>query len=142
MASKTKKSAGAKRDLASAEPSLVATHRQPDHGAILRSVGEAAYEWQIDSDTLIWDNNATQVLGIRDAALIASGRAYVNLLDPGNAQTRFDAVMNSSGKDEGEGVSYHVEYCLRAAARSEKSGSRMPGAGSRDLTGGRRGRMA
>lgn len=120
MASKTKKSAGAKRDLASAEPSLVATHRQPDHGAILRSVGEAVYEWQIDSDTLIWDDNATQVLGIRDVTLIANGRAYVNLLDPGNAQTRFDAVMNSSGKDEGEGVPYHVEYCLRAAARSEK----------------------
>ena len=121
MASETKKPAGAESGFANAaKPSGAAARAEPDHGAILRSVGEATYEWQIDSDTLTWDDNATQILGIRDAALIASGRAYVNLLDPGNAQTRFDAVMNSGGKDQGDGVPYHVEYCLRAAPRSEK----------------------
>jgi len=121
VASKTKKSARAQDDSANgAAPSAAATRREPDHGAILQSVGQATYEWQIDSDTLTWDGNAIAVLGIRDPALIASGRAYVNLLDPANAQTRFDAVMNSSAKDDGGGVPYQVEYCLRAAPRSEK----------------------
>ncbi len=99
----------------------VAMHGQIDHGSILQSVGEAPYEWRIDTDTLTWGSNAAQVLGIRDTALIASGRAYANLVDPGNAQTRFDAVMNSKIKDEGKGVPYQVEYCLRSAPRSEKS---------------------
>ncbi len=59
MASETKKSARAKREIMSgAKPSAMAASAGPDHGAILRSVGEAAYEWQIDSDTLIWDDNA------------------------------------------------------------------------------------
>ncbi len=71
------------------------------------------------------------MLGIRDLALIATGRAYANLLDPGNAQTRFDAVMNSKAEDDGEGVPYQVEYCLRVgAALRETCGSRIPAAGS------------
>jgi diguanylate cyclase (GGDEF)-like protein len=129
VASKNRKPTSARREFVDgAEPCLVDRKGAPamparadiDHGAILHSVGEAAYEWRIDTDTLTWGGNATQVLGIRDAALIATARAYANLLDPGNAQTRFDAVMNSKGKDEGKGVPYQVEYCLRAAPRSEK----------------------
>jgi diguanylate cyclase (GGDEF)-like protein len=87
---------------------------------ILRSVGEAAYEWDVDSDTLHWADNATAVLGIRDPSLIASGRAFAALLDPGNAKTRFDAVMHSQTKDDGNGVPYQAEYCLRSAPRSPK----------------------
>jgi diguanylate cyclase (GGDEF)-like protein len=129
VASKKRTPARAKREFVDgAEPCLVdmqgvpaaATHGQIDHGSILQSVGEAPYEWRIDSDTLTWGPNATQVLGIRDASLIANGRAYANLLDPGNAQTRFDSVMNSKAKDEGKGVPYQVEYCLRASPRAEK----------------------
>ena len=59
----------------------------PDLSAILQSAGTAAYEWRIDTDTLTWTPNAPQVLGIRDATLIASGRGFEALLDPGNAQS-------------------------------------------------------
>ena len=124
MASKKRKPARAKRErldaTAPCSAGAPAAHAPINHHAILQSVGEAAYEWQIDTDTLTWGANATQVLGIRDTSLIASGRAYANLLDPGNAQTRFDAVMNSKTEDDGNGVPYQVEYCLRAAPRSEK----------------------
>jgi diguanylate cyclase (GGDEF)-like protein len=125
VASKKRNSARAKGKFANgARPrrgaARAAAHDRIAHGAILQSVGEAAYEWRIDTDTLTWGVNAAQVLGIRDMALIANGRAYANLLDPGNAQTRFDAVMNSKVTDEGKGVPYQVEYCLRAAPRSDK----------------------
>ena len=88
---------------------------------ILQSVGEAAYEWQIDTDTLTWASNAPLVLGIRDTSPIATGRTFAGLLDPGNAKTRFDAIMRSEEQDEGSGVYYQTEYCLRSAPRSPKS---------------------
>src|SRR5204863_5092563 len=92
VASKKRNPARARRKFVNGAKSRRATAQGPehdpiDHGAILQSVGEAPYEWRIDNDVLTWGRNAAQVLGIRDAALIANGRAYANLLDPGNAQT-------------------------------------------------------
>ncbi|MBI4275973.1 MAG: EAL domain-containing protein [Rhizobiales bacterium] len=92
----------------------------PNTAAILESVGEAAYQWQIDADTLAWGPNASQVLGLSDATEIASGRCYANLLDPGNKHTRFDVVMRATQSDDGKGVPYQIEYCLRAMPRRER----------------------
>jgi len=87
---------------------------------ILLAANEAAYEWRIDTDALTWAPNATAILGIRDPSLISSGRAYAAMLDPGNAKTRFDAIMRTEVKDDGSGVAYQIEYCLRSAPRSPK----------------------
>ena len=38
----------------------------PDAAEILRAVGEAAYEWRLDTDALAWSDNAAAVLGIAD----------------------------------------------------------------------------
>ncbi len=61
-----------------------------------------------------------QVLGVRDLSEIANGRCFANLLDQGNKHTRFDAVIRSARADDGKGVPYQVEYCLRAMPRSEQ----------------------
>jgi diguanylate cyclase (GGDEF)-like protein len=91
-----------------------------DFSDVMRAVGEAPYEWQVGTDVLTWGANAAKVLGIRDVSLISTGRGFANLLDPGNAQTRFDAVMQSQAADEGAGVFYQVQYCLYSAPRSGK----------------------
>lgn len=91
-----------------------------DVDQILQSVGEAPYEWRIDTDALIWGPNAPAVLGIRNPSLISTGRAFAALLDAGNAETRFDTVVHSKATDNGEGVPYQTEYCLRSAPRSPK----------------------
>lgn len=91
-----------------------------DCAEILRSAGEAAYEWHIDSDDLIWSDNATAMFGLRNGRPISSGRTYANLLDPGNARTRFDAIFHSPEADKGSGVAYQVQYALRMGARSPK----------------------
>lgn len=112
-----------------AQPCVVGATEAPDGAAveridiaeIVQSLGDALYEWRLDSDRLIWSANAPQVLGLRDVSLIANGRAYANLLDPGNVETRFDAVMHGQRKDEGAGVPYQIQYCLRAAPRAEKT---------------------
>jgi diguanylate cyclase (GGDEF)-like protein len=79
----------------------------------MASVGEVPYEWSIADDGLRWGANAADVLMVRDRAVLATGRAFAKLLDPGAATTRFDAVMKSPQRDEGGGVPYQVQYSLR-----------------------------
>lgn len=83
-------------------------------------MGEAAYEWRIDTDALRWGPNALDVLHLRDPKLIATGHAYAALLDPANSETRSDAVTGSGEKDDGSGVPYRVCYCLSASPRAAK----------------------
>jgi diguanylate cyclase (GGDEF)-like protein len=80
--------------------------------AILRSVGEVPYVWDMATDALAWGDNAATVLNIPVAA-IATGRAYAALLDPANAATRFDAITQATGPDDGTGVVYDATYALR-----------------------------
>jgi diguanylate cyclase (GGDEF)-like protein len=91
-----------------------------DTASVLTSVGEAAYEWRLDSDVLRWGPNALAVLALRDPKLIATGRAYADLLDAANVETRSSMVMRSKETDQGAGVPYRVRYCLSAAPRSPK----------------------
>jgi diguanylate cyclase (GGDEF)-like protein len=92
---------------------------QLDAAAILASVGEVAYDWHIDTDALSWSANAAGVLLIRDVAAISSGRAYAQLLEADNAQARFDAVMQSDKRDDGNGVAYQIQYVIRPDPASE-----------------------
>jgi diguanylate cyclase (GGDEF)-like protein len=85
----------------------------PDLAAILASVGDVAYEWRIDGDLLLWGANVADVLLIRDPAAIATGHAYAQFLEAENAQARFDAVMHAAQCDDGRGVAYQVQYCIR-----------------------------
>jgi diguanylate cyclase (GGDEF)-like protein len=84
-----------------------------DAGQILASVGEVAYDWHIDTDVLLWSENAGDVLLIHDLAPVSTGRGYAQLLAAENAQARFDAVMQSKQRDEGRGVPYQIQYGIR-----------------------------
>jgi len=90
-----------------------------DTGQILASVGEVAYDWNIDSDTLFWSANVKDVLLVRDVEAISSGHGYAQLLQAENAQARFDAVMQSDKRDEGSGVAYQIQYAIRPDLGSE-----------------------
>ncbi len=90
-----------------------------DVAQILAAVGEAGYDWHIDSDALLWSANAAAVLLVRNPEALSSGRAYAELLDAENAQARFDAVMQSDKRDDGSGVSYQIQYRIRPDPSSE-----------------------
>ena len=83
-----------------------------DVAAIMAAIGEAPYQWSIDSDRLTWGANAAQVLMVDEPAAISSGRNYAKLLAADAATNRFDAVMKSAARDEGSGVLYQVQYAL------------------------------
>ena len=100
--------------VAETTPPSIPLGQLSDVADILAAIGEVAYRWQIDSDALVWSANACGVLNISDATAIASGRAFAVLLDPGNTQSRDEAVMNSPLRDSGSGVLYHVQYAINA----------------------------
>jgi diguanylate cyclase (GGDEF)-like protein len=108
-----------------AEPCLVDQRAARRAGAtldaaeILAAVGEVPYEWRIDSDALLWGPNVADVLLIRDLDAISSGRRFAKFLQAEDAHSRFDAVMQSPRRDEGSGVAYQVQYCVRPDPQSE-----------------------
>jgi diguanylate cyclase (GGDEF)-like protein len=91
-----------------------------DAGAIVASVGEALYAWNIASDTLAWSANAGEVLAIANPAGIATGRGFTQFLEVDNAQARFDAIVRSEQRDDGHGVAYRIEYGLLPDPQSDK----------------------
>ena len=99
---------------------LPAAAAGPDTSQILGSVGEAAYEWRIDTDAIAWSGNATAVLGVTAADAIASGRVWAQRVDAEGGHSRFDAVTRSGQRDEGKGVAYQVQYAWRAVEGDEK----------------------
>ena len=100
-------------------PSGTADRIGIDAAEILNSVGEVAYDWRIDTDALHWGANAAAVLLIPDIAAISTGRAYAQVLEAENAQARFDAVMQSDKRDDGRGVAYQIQYCIRPDPTSD-----------------------
>jgi len=85
----------------------------PDAAAILNSIGEAAYEWQLDTDTLTWSGNAATVFGRADVADIASGHAFAARVEAQDGHSRRDAVLQSGQKDDGTGIAYQVQYAVK-----------------------------
>jgi diguanylate cyclase (GGDEF)-like protein len=100
-------------------PTASSPHHTLDAAQILASVGEVAYDWHLDTDALLWSGNAKDVLLIRDMAAASTGGGYAQLLDAENAQARFDAVMQSDKRDDGQGVPYQIQYRIRPARDSE-----------------------
>ena len=88
----------------------------PDAAEILRSIGDAAYEWRLDSDVLSWSGNAATVLGIADIGELSSGAAFARQVDAGGGQSRGDAIKNATQTDSGAGVAYQVQYALKCGA--------------------------
>jgi diguanylate cyclase (GGDEF)-like protein len=99
------------RDDRSSRPGAAAP---ADPDSILASIGLVPYDWRIETDTLTWGANAAEVLHVADIGEIATGRGYAAFLDPKNAATRYDVVMQSAGRDAGNGFPYQTEYCLQA----------------------------
>jgi diguanylate cyclase (GGDEF)-like protein/PAS domain S-box-containing protein len=87
----------------------------PDAAEVLRSIGDVAYEWRLDSDALLWSGNAAAVLGV-DIAEIGSGRSFAQKTEAEDGQNRVDAIMQSGQSDTGEGVPYQVQYSFRRSS--------------------------
>lgn len=81
---------------------------------VLNSIGECAYEWDIAKDELIWSDGATQLLCVADPRRINTNRSFNELLLPTTELSREAAIMSAGDQDNGEGVSYRLQYALSA----------------------------
>ncbi|HEY1473542.1 MAG TPA: bifunctional diguanylate cyclase/phosphodiesterase [Pseudolabrys sp.] len=85
----------------------------PDAAEVLRSIGEVAYEWRLDSDALLWSGDVTSLFGVADIGDIASGRSFAQKVDAQDGQSRHDAVTRSGHGGTGDGVFYQVQYAFQ-----------------------------
>jgi diguanylate cyclase (GGDEF)-like protein len=97
-----------------------------DAQAILTSIGDVTYEWDLTIDRLSYGPNASAVLGFPDLEEISSGRVFAQQVSPESATTRYEAVVATGGQgsnqDNGQGVPYHVVYGLQASRTSARIG--------------------
>ena len=73
----------------------------PDAAEVLRSIGDVAYEWRLDTDALLWSGNAAAVLGVTIGE-IASGRSFAQKIDAKDGQSRHDVINAAAQGDTGE----------------------------------------
>ncbi len=88
---------------------------------VLNSIGECAYEWDIEADDLQWSEGAEQLLCLDSVDQIATSRAFNSLMLPTAESSRSDAIFSSKEIDEGRGVAYCLQYALSAEALDTSS---------------------
>ena len=89
-----------------------AADQLPDPRAILNSIGEVVYDWDIGSDRLRWGANVCEVLGLDDAGLLDTGISLAGHLAPESPGNRYEAVMAACERDCGSGAAFQVQYGL------------------------------
>ncbi|MCU0884830.1 MAG: bifunctional diguanylate cyclase/phosphodiesterase [Beijerinckiaceae bacterium] len=93
------------------------SHDPVDPKDVLSSIGEVVYTWDLPSDDLRWGPNASDILGDAQAGTLNKGLAFARLLEPGAGRSRYDAIMDASGADLGDGVPYRTRYAVLLGER-------------------------
>jgi diguanylate cyclase (GGDEF)-like protein len=90
----------------------------PQTSVILASLGQAAFAWDIASDTLSWSGPVSAVFPDIPTASLASGAAFARLIEP-QSSVRTDALGLSPPAHGDAGVPYLIEYGVRASISAE-----------------------
>lgn len=84
---------------------------------VLSSIGEVVYSWNLSTDELRWGPNVSEILAGAPAELLDKGLSFARLFEPGAGRSRYDAIMEASGADLGDGVPYRTRYALLVGER-------------------------
>lgn len=106
-----------------ADPSPAADHDNDllDPRAILSSIGETIYDWDIITDQLVFGPNLAEVIPFPGFAAQTTGRAFAEYLSLASPASRYEAVMESGEPDLGRGVSYRVIYGILESPQDSRS---------------------
>src|SRR6202047_1769951 len=85
----------------------------PPASAILASLGQAAFVWDVATDGIVWSGHVTSVFPDIPIEQLASGAGFSNLIEPLRS-VRTDALGHSPPSYGREGASYRIEYGVRA----------------------------
>ncbi|MBG0811058.1 bifunctional diguanylate cyclase/phosphodiesterase [Methylosinus sp. H3A] len=97
---------------AAAAPTAQQQPAGPNSLSILASIGMLSYEWDIATDRLDWGETLAEVLAPFAHVDLSTGRAYGERLGAQSATSRFDAIVMSTGSDDGRGVFFNAIYAL------------------------------
>ncbi len=103
------------RAATSPDPALLpftapALHGAPDPRAILDSIGQTVYDWDLDSDRIVWGPNADSVFGFHNLGALSTGRVYAECLSHDSESSPYEAIARSTAVDEGKGVAFQICY--------------------------------
>jgi diguanylate cyclase (GGDEF)-like protein len=85
----------------------------PQTSTILACLGQAAFVWDIATDTIAWSDHAGAVFADIPPEALASGAELAKLIEP--KRSIRSEVLALSPPVPGEGVPYRIEYGVRAA---------------------------
>src|SRR6202790_1438381 len=86
----------------------------PAASMVLASLGQAAFVWDLVSDTIIWSDHVHSVFRDIPFEALVSGAEFSKLIEPARS-IRSDALSNSSPADGSGGESYRIEYGVRSS---------------------------
>jgi diguanylate cyclase (GGDEF)-like protein len=83
----------------------------------LSAAGETGYQWDFESDQLVWADNAVQLLGVAENSALNSGASFHQFIDADFANQHFEKVRFPSSADDGNGIPYSIQYKFRPNGR-------------------------
>jgi diguanylate cyclase (GGDEF)-like protein len=86
--------------------------RAADPAALLTALDAVVYTWDIPSDRLTWGANVEATFAGLPGAALATGTGFAALISGDSATSRFHAIHNGLGIDEGSGAPFRVAYRL------------------------------
>jgi diguanylate cyclase (GGDEF)-like protein len=106
-------SAAAPAASASSEATPTDAVDRPAASAVLASLGQAAFVWDLASDAIVWSDHVSSVFRDIPGAALANGAEFSKLIEP-TRSIRSDVLSNSSAAGNG-GESYRIEYGVRSS---------------------------
>jgi diguanylate cyclase (GGDEF)-like protein len=86
----------------------------PETSAILASLGQAAFVWDIATDAISWSDHLGEVFPDIPQASLSTGAGLARLIEP-DRSIRTDALGLSPPVHGAEGTPYRIEYGVRAS---------------------------
>jgi diguanylate cyclase (GGDEF)-like protein len=86
----------------------------PQASAILASLGQAAFVWDIANDAIAWSDHVAGVFPDIPAAALASNAEFSKLIEPVRS-IRSDVLDQPSSAGRGAGTPYRIEYGVRTS---------------------------
>ena len=85
-----------------------------DPRSTLNRLRAVVYDWDIVNDRLTWGANAGETLAAFPASALATGAGFAELVTADSPSSRYLAIRESSGADDGDGAPYRAVYRLAA----------------------------
>ncbi len=79
------------------------------------SLSSATYIWNLENDSIAWEEGAEKIFGLPDTSGFSSGARYATLVDHASPTSRHAEIFETEKTDPGTGVAFNVRYLVNPA---------------------------